>query len=60
MRETRREELLGRNTWLAAISSHCFAALPAMVSVFNSHMQGFHSVISNKPRQYTKKPTFVQ
>jgi len=25
---------------------HCLAALPAKMSVFNSHMQGSHSVIS--------------
>jgi len=35
---------------------HCLAALPAKMSVFNSHMQGSHSVISNKPRSYTKNP----
>ena len=34
---------------------HCLAAKPAKMFVFNSHMQGFHSVISNKPRLHTKK-----
>jgi len=34
---------------------HCLAALPAKMSVFNSHMQGFHSAISNKPRLHSKK-----
>jgi len=34
---------------------HCLAALPAKMSVSNSHMQGSHSVISNKPRFHTKK-----
>ena len=29
---------------------HCLAALPAKMSVFNSHMQGSHSIISNKPQ----------
>jgi len=38
---------------------HCLAALPAMVSVLNSHMHGSHSVISNKPRLHTKKTIFV-
>jgi len=28
---------------------HCLAALPAKLSAFNSHMQGYYSVISNKP-----------
>jgi len=47
-------------TWLTAISSHCLAALPAKISVFNSHMQGSLSVISNKSRLHTKKPIFLQ
>jgi len=34
---------------------HCLAALPAKISVFNYHMQGSHSVVSNKPRLHTKK-----
>ena len=34
---------------------HCFTALPAKMSVFNSHVQGSHSVIPNKPRLHTKK-----
>jgi len=42
-------------TWLTAISSHCLAALPAKMSMWNSHMQGSHSVISNEPRLHTKK-----
>ena len=33
---------------------HCLAALPAKMSVFNSHVQGSYSVISNKPRLHTK------
>jgi len=33
---------------------HCLAALPAKMSVFNSHMQGSHSVISNKFMLHTK------
>ena len=33
---------------------HCLAALPAKMSVFNSHTQGSHSVISNKVRLRTK------
>ena len=33
---------------------HCLAAFPAKMSVFNSHMQNVHSVISNKPRLHTK------
>jgi len=42
-------------TWLTAISSHCLAALHAKISVFNIHIQGSHSLISNKPRLHTKK-----
>jgi len=34
---------------------HCLSALPAKMSVFNSHMQDSHSVISNKPRLHSKK-----
>ena len=34
---------------------HCLAALPAKMSVFNSHVQGSYSVISNKPRLHTKR-----
>jgi len=34
---------------------YCLAALRASMSVFSSHMQGSHSVISNKPRLHTKK-----
>jgi len=49
-----------RYTWLTAISSHCLAALPTKMSVFNSHMQGSHSVISNKRILYTKKNVCVQ
>jgi len=33
---------------------HCLAALPAKMSMCNSHMQGSHSVISNKLRLHTK------
>jgi len=33
----------------------CLAALPAKMFVFNSHVQGSHSVISNKPKLHTKK-----
>ena len=33
---------------------HCLTALPAKMSLFNSHVQGSHSVISNKPRLHTK------
>ena len=39
---------------LSAVSlSHCI--IPAKMSVFNSHVQGSHSVISIKPRLHTKK-----
>jgi len=34
---------------------HCVAALPAKISVFNSHLHGSPSVVSNKPRLPTKK-----
>jgi len=34
---------------------HCLAALPAKLSVFNSHMQGYYSVISNTPRLFNSK-----
>jgi len=34
---------------------HSLTALPAKMSVFNSHVQGSHSVISNKHRLHTKK-----
>ena len=34
---------------------HCLAALPAKMSVFKSHMQGSHLVMSNEPRLHTKK-----
>ena len=34
---------------------HCLAALPAKISVFNSHVEGSHSVISNTPSLHTKK-----
>jgi len=34
---------------------HCLVALHVKRSVFNSHMQGSHSVISNKARLHTKK-----
>jgi len=33
---------------------HCLAAIPGKISVFNSHMQGSHSVISNKPRLHNE------
>ena len=33
---------------------HRLAAFPAMISVFSSHMQGSHSVISNKPRLHNE------
>jgi len=33
---------------------HCLAALPAKMFVFNSHMKGSHSVISNTTRLHTK------
>jgi len=39
---------------------HCLAAFPAKMSVFNSHMQGSRSMISNKPRLHTKKNIFIQ
>jgi len=39
---------------------HYLAELPAKMSVFNNHMQGSRSVISNKPRLHTKKNIFVQ
>jgi len=34
--------------------SHGLTALPAKMSVFNSHMQGSHSMILNKPRLHNK------
>ena len=34
---------------------HCLDALPTKIFVFNSHVQGSHSVISNKLRLRTKK-----
>ena len=34
---------------------HCLTALPAKMSVFNRHVEGSHSVISNKPRLHTTK-----
>jgi len=37
---------------------HCLIALPAKMSVFTSHMQGSHSVISNKPGLHTKKKQY--
>jgi len=44
-------------SWLTVISvadryqqCHCLAPIPAKISTFNSHMQGSHLVISNKPR----------
>jgi len=40
--------------------SHSITALPAKMFVFNSHMLGFHSVISNKPRFAHQKNIFVQ
>jgi len=39
---------------------HCLAALPAKISVFNSHTQGSNSVISNNPDCITKITIFVQ
>jgi len=39
---------------------HRLAALPAKMSVFNSHMQDSHSVVSNKPLIAHKKHIFVQ
>jgi len=39
---------------------HCLVALRAKMSVFNSHMQDSHSVISNKPILHTVKSVFVQ
>ena len=45
--------------WLTAIISVTVSLhyLPRLLSVFNSHMQGSHSVISNKPRLHTRKKT---
>jgi len=34
---------------------YCLAALPAKMSVFNSHMVGSLSLISNKPRLHKQK-----
>jgi len=34
--------------------------LHVKMSVFNSHMQVSHSLISNKPRLHTKKNIFMQ
>jgi len=36
------------------LQCHRLAAFPAMISVFSSHMQGSHSVISNKPRLHNE------
>jgi len=38
---------------------HCLAPLPAKVSVFNSHMQGYHSAISTKPKLHTKNHAYL-
>jgi len=37
---------------------HRLAALPAKMSVFNSHMQDSHSVVSNKPLWSHTKNTY--
>jgi len=42
--------------WLILFQQcHYLAALPTKISVFKSHMQGSHLVISNEPRLHTKK-----
>jgi len=44
--------------YVAYSCQHCLAALPAKMSVFNSHMQGSHSEISNTPQVAQRKKTY--